>query len=75
MMTMSGCPGDLDERTELYCLHRLNADQTKIFEEHLAVCPACFYEVLDADLFLESLILALKETDAAAFAHCRKMYT
>ena len=61
-MTLSGCPGDLDQRIELYCLHRLSADQAKKFEQHLAVCPACLYQVLDTDLFLESLISALRET-------------
>ncbi len=74
-MTMSGCPADLDERTELYCLKRLNADQARQFEEHLAVCPACLSEVLDTDLFLESLICALRETCPSACGHCRKMYS
>jgi anti-sigma factor RsiW len=59
---------------ELYCLHRLGAEQAREFEQHLAVCPACLYEVLDTDLFLESLISALKETGHASVGHCRTMY-
>ena len=58
---MPGCPNDLDERLELYCLNRLKADEATRLEDHLAICPACLYEALDTDMFLESLISALEE--------------
>jgi anti-sigma factor RsiW len=74
-MIMAACPNDLDERMELYCLHRLGAAQEREFEAHLAVCPACMRELLDTELFIESLVLALKETDQSFAAHCRKMYS
>ena len=61
----AGCPNDLDERMELYCLNRLSAAEMKRFEAHLANCPACLYEVLDTDMFLESLIEALRELAVA----------
>jgi hypothetical protein len=69
-MIMAACPSDLDERMELYCLHRLGHVQAREFEEHLAVCPACLYEVLDTDLFLESLICALQESDSRSTGTC-----
>lgn len=58
---MPACPNDLDERMELYCLNRLRPDEARRFEDHLAICPACLYEALDTDMFLESLISALEE--------------
>ncbi len=61
MISMSCCPDDLDERTELYCLNRLPAAEVDRFEAHLLTCPACLDQVLETDLFLESLITALKE--------------
>jgi hypothetical protein len=62
---MSGCPGDLDERAELYCLRRLSEEEARQFEAHLAVCPACLDDVLTTDLFLESLICALQECEVS----------
>ncbi len=61
---MPACPNDLDERMELYCLNRLRPDEATRFEDHLAICPACLYEALDTDMFLESLISALEEVTA-----------
>lgn len=55
------CPNDLDERTELYCLNRLAPTEVKAFEAHLAACPACLDQVLETDLFLESLLTVLEE--------------
>ena len=63
ILTMTGCPYDIDERTELYCLNRLSPSEAKQFEAHLAVCPACLSEALETDLFLESLITALEEME------------
>jgi hypothetical protein len=65
-MIVPGCPSDLDERIELYCLHRLSQDEERKFEEHLTVCPACLSEVFDTDLFLDSLISALKECEGVS---------
>jgi hypothetical protein len=62
-VTMTGCPCDIDERTELYCLNRLSILEAKRFESHLAVCPACLSEALETDMFLESLVAALEEME------------
>jgi len=61
--TMTGCPYDIDERTELYCLNRLSPTEAKRFEAHLAECPACLSEALETDWFLECLLAALEETE------------
>ncbi len=58
-----GCPVDLDERTELYCLNRLSVGDARRFEAHLAVCPPCFYEAAETDLFLKALLAALRELE------------
>ncbi len=68
-ITITACPDDLDERTELFCLNRLTLEETKKFERHLAVCPACLCEVFEADLFLDSLRLALHELELTAALH------
>ena len=60
-ISITGCPTDLDERTELYCLDRLQPAEARSFEQHLVNCPVCLYEVLETDLFLESLRSALRE--------------
>jgi hypothetical protein len=74
-MTTMGCPDDIDERMELYCLHRLSDEQNTKFEQHLAICPVCLFETLETDSFIESLVLALKECDTLSTVHCRRMYT
>lgn len=60
-ITITACPDDLDERSELFCLNRLTLDETRSFEKHLAKCPACLCEVFETDLVLDSLRLALHE--------------
>lgn len=63
MATMLECPNDLDERMELYCLARLCPAEARQLEGHVAKCPACLYELLDTDFFLESLVSALDEVE------------
>lgn len=63
MARMVKCPNDLDERLELYCLDRLCRAEARQLEGHVAQCPACLYELLDTDLFLDSLVSALDEVE------------
>jgi|SRR5947209_3088581 len=60
-IVINGCPEDLDERSELYCLHRLSHTEVSELESHLAVCPACLLDVTDARAFLSCLRMALRE--------------
>jgi anti-sigma factor RsiW len=60
---MLQCPNDLDERMELYCLDRMHPAEARELENHVATCPACLYEMLGTDFFLESLVSALHECE------------
>jgi len=62
-MAVRGCPVEIEEWIELYCLDRLTACETKRVEAHLAACPDCFQDAMDEDLFLAALRAALLELD------------
>ncbi len=53
--TALGCPANLPEMADLYCLDRLDARHAAEFETHFLCCVACLKEVQRTDEFILAL--------------------
>lgn len=58
----SGCSPDASERAEEYCLKRLALEDQTAFEDHYLVCPPCAELVVQAQEFIDSLVVVLSQT-------------
>jgi len=67
------CTLPADEQAELlldYCAGRLDADRSRVFEAHMAVCPVCRCMCDEQQLVWNSLDQWEARTDESAFDRC-----
>jgi adenine-specific DNA methylase len=57
----TGCSTDASEMAEAYCLGRLSLEDQTAFEDHYLVCPPCAELVVQAQEFIDSLVVVLSQ--------------
>jgi anti-sigma factor RsiW len=50
-----GCPAEIEEKAEAYCLGHLPAEEAERFADHFMVCPACAAIVLEANAYIRAM--------------------